>query len=403
MNARTRFLIKFSWRNLGRNPWRTFIMMMGLAFGTGYIMFALNFAKSGSVEIINDFLEQYFGFHQIVHERYYPELDKKNFDPNWTISDASVSHLQGQLYLRRITLPVFLSGPNKTLGTLLTGVEVEKEKATSKIALSIKSGNYLATDTGKQIVLGNRMATKLGLKLGDEVGIIGQALDGSVANDLFTVVGLASYGGGDMEDTVAIVGIQDLRAMASIPADRFHQYVSFEPNRPELPATVGDTKAISWKLILPEIAGSIEFIDRFTWIVSAILVLVICMGLANTLMITFLEREKEFNALNIIGARSQWVMWTLIVEVVFLGTLGIASGVAFGYFITWVFHHYPISLLLFTGGKAIMMGGIPIIPKVRLFPNHQYAWQVPIMVSTFLALALVWPLYRVIQRSRRVD
>jgi len=46
--SRQRFLLKFSWRNLGRHPIRTVIMALGLAFGTAYIIFALNFSASAS-------------------------------------------------------------------------------------------------------------------------------------------------------------------------------------------------------------------------------------------------------------------------------------------------------------------------------------------------------------------
>ncbi len=113
--------------------------------------------------------------------------------------------------------------------------------------------------------------------------------------------------------------------------------------------------------------------------------------------------EKEFYALNIIGARSSWVAMGLLAEVFFLGVLGIGTGVLLGYAITGLFHVYPISLLLFTGGQPLLVGGVAIIPTVRLWFSHQYAWQVPLLVSFFLSLSLVWPLYRVVQRSRRAD
>lgn len=396
-----KFLIKFSWRNLGRHPMRTLIMAAGLCFGTGYIIFALNFSQSGSNEVIRDFLKQYFGYHQIVAPRYYPEVDKKNFDQNWTVSEAQVAHLDQSRYTRRVTLPVFISGPRKTLGTLLTGIDVAKESQLSYVPKTVTTGNYLHLGSEREILLGKKLARKVGAAVGDEVAVIGQALDGSVANDIFRVVGLLDYGGGDMEDAVAFTALADAQAFAVIAPDRFHQLVSFDPDAP-LPA-LKDAKAVSWKLIVPEIAGSVEFIDRFTWLISAIMVMVICLGLSNTLMITFLERSREFNSLNIIGARSTWVTATLVIEVLFLGALGILSGVAFGYLVTWFFHHHPISLLLFTKGRPIMMGGISIVPKVRLWFDHNYAWQAPLLVSSFLVLALIWPVHKVIQRSRRAD
>ena len=55
------YLLKFSYRNLFRVPKRTLIMILSLSFGCGFIIWDLNFANSGSKEIMKDFLTQYAG------------------------------------------------------------------------------------------------------------------------------------------------------------------------------------------------------------------------------------------------------------------------------------------------------------------------------------------------------
>lgn len=401
--SRQRFLLKFSWRNLGRHPLRTIIMALGLAFGTGYIIFALNFSASASQEIIADFLAQYFGNHQVVAPEYYPDIDKKKFDANYTISDEQVASLPIETYVRRVTLPIFLSGPRKTLGTLLTGIAPSQELRLSKVSKALSQGRFL-TDTGhNEILLGEKLARKLGVKLGDEVAIFGQALDGSVANDMFKLVGLMNFGGGDMEENLAFTNLTSARTLAVIPENRFHQLISFGAFNAPLPAAPMGTEVVSWRTILPEIHGSMNFIDIFTWIVAVIIVVVISLGMGNTLMITFLEREKEFYSLNVIGARSSWIALALGLEVIMLGILGIGTGIIIGNLVTTLFNIYPISLKLFTGGKDIMMGGMAIIPKVRLWHHHHYSWQAPLLVFFFLTLSLIFPIQRIIQRSRRAD
>jgi putative ABC transport system permease protein len=395
-----RFLIKYAWRNLFRHPMRTLVMALGLAFGTGYIIFALNFSESGSREVVADFLSQYFGHHQVVHPRYYPDADKKRFDQAWTISDELTRAIPMESHVRRVTLPVFLSGPLKTLGTLLSGVEVEQETRLSKVARGIAHGRFLDPNGSREIVIGERMARKIGAKVGDEVAVIGSGLDGSVANDMFRVVGLLSFGGGDMEDLLAFTTLEESRVFASVPDGHYHQLVGFDMNAASPPPPPG-TQVMPWPRIVPEISAAVEFIDRFTWIVSAILVMVISLGLANTLMITFLEREKEFNALNVIGARSSWVAVALVWEVFFLGVLGIVIGIAVGWAVTYWFNVNPINIMVFTGGKPIMMGGIAIIPRVRLWMNYAHIAQAVILVSGFLAVGMAWPLWKVIKRSQR--
>jgi ABC-type lipoprotein release transport system permease subunit len=151
---------------------------------------------------------------------------------------------------------------------------------------------------------------------------------------------------------------------------------------------------------LPEIGVSMKFIDNFTWIVSVIIVVVVSLGLSNTLMITFFEREQEFTTLNIIGARTRWITASLMVEVFVMGTISVLIGSLFGYLATTFFNHYPINIELFTGGKPIIMGGMTIAPLIRIYSVTKYYWQVPLMIYFFLILTMIYPLIRVIRRSK---
>jgi ABC-type lipoprotein release transport system permease subunit len=399
--SQRRFLVKFSWRNLGRNPLRTLIMALGLAFGTGYIIFALNFSRSGGDEITDDFLAQYVGQHQIVASGYYPGSDKKKFDYNYVLPESAGDSAPELNYVPRTTLPVFLSGPKKTLGTLLVGIDPAREYELTQLKKAMASGKFLKDDGQMQIMLGAKLARKLGVKIGDEVAAIGQALDGSVANDIFRLVALMDFGGGDMEESFAFTTVQSSRVLGVIPDGHVHQLVSFTRRQTHFPEALSGTEIVPWSQIVPEVHGSVMFIDVFTWIVAVIIVVVISLGMGNTLMITFLERQKEFHALTVIGTRSSWIARSLALEVLMLGLLGICFGVVIGNLVSLYFHYNPISLLMFTGGKPIMMGGMAIMPKIRLTLYPNYSWQAPLLVLSFLFLSLIYPIYQILQRSRR--
>lgn len=121
--------------------------------------------------------------------------------------------------------------------------------------------------------------------------------------------------------------------------------------------------------LLPEIGVSIQFIDNFTWIVSVIIVLVVSLGLSNTLMITFFEREQEFNTLNIIGARTRWITASLMIEVFAMGTISVIIGALFGYLATTFLIVTRLILKFSPVAKAIIMGGMTIAPLVRIYSS----------------------------------
>ena len=397
---RLAYLIKFSYRNLFRVPKRTLIMILSLSFGTGFIIWDLNFASSGSREIMKEFLAQYAGQYHITHPEFYNKKTKKEFNVYKTMSDDD---LENKALIpkstRRVSAPVFVSGEKKTLGVLLTGLEVEKELSLSSLYKAVTVGKFLSKDGVKEIVLGKKLARRLDVNVGDEIVIIGQALDGSVANDLYKLTGMLDFGGGDLEESLAFTQIASAQELLSLPPERFHQRVNFDMENEELP-NLRTLAVTHWPEILPEIGVSLKFIDNFTWIVSVIIVIVVSLGLSNTLMITFFEREQEFTSLNIIGARTSWITATLMIEVFVMGTVAVLIGTSLGYVSTLYFNYHPINIELFTGGKPIIMGGMTIAPLIRIYSVSKYYWQVPLMIYFFLVITMVYPLIRVINRSK---
>lgn len=394
------FLIKFSYRNLWRAPKRTLIMVLGLSLGTGFIIWDLNFANSGSKEVMNEFLTQYAGQYHITHPGYYNKDNKKLFDNYKTISDDDIENKSlFELSTRRVTAPVFISGEKKTLGVLLAGIDVDRELKLSTLAKAVNVGRFLDSHNQKEIIIGKKFAEKINAKIGDEVVAIGQALDGSVANDLFKVVGFLDFGGGDLEESLAFTQIGSAQELMAIDSSLYHQRVSFDMQGTSIPK-LEKTSITKWNEILPEIGVSVRFIDNITWVTSVVIVIVISLGLSNTLMITFFEREQEFQSLNIIGANTTWITWSLILEVFLMGTLSVIIGGIIGHFMTLYCYYHPIDIQLFTGGKPIIMGGMTIQPLVRLYDVADYYWQVPLMIYFFLGLTMIYPLIRVISRSK---
>lgn len=394
------FLLKFSYRNLWRSPKRTLIMLLSLSLGSGFILWDLNFANSGSKEVMKEFLSQYAGIYHITQTGYYEQGNPKKINTYKTLKANDVRD-QGILAKStpRVTAPVFISGEKKTLGVFLTGLDVDKEKRLNSLHKVITEGKFLDSGADRQLIVGKKFAQRINIKLGDEVGVIGQGLDGSVANDLMTVVGLLDFGGGDLEESLAFTQIHTARTFLSMDPESYHQRVSFDVENDEIPVLSGLT-VTHWTELLPEIGVSVKFIDNFTWAVSIVIVLVISLGLSNTIMITFFEREQEFQCLNIIGAKSSWVCVSLVIEVFLLASLAIAFGTLIGHGLTTYCYYYPINITDFTGGQPIIMGGMVIQPLVKLYPVLKYYWQVPLMIYFFMGLTMIYPLMKVIRRSK---
>ena len=375
-------------------------MVLSLSIGTGFIIWNLNFAESGSKEMMKDFLRQYSGQYVITNAEYYKKSNRKEFDNYRTLKDSEITDKTlMEKSARRVTAPVFISGEKKTLGVLLTGIDVAQELKLSTIHDALTVGRYLDPNGNKEIIIGKKFAARIEVELGDQVATVGQALDGSVANELMTVVGFLDFGGGDLEETLAFTQLSTAQEFMVMTPETYHQRVSFDMDNMTLPQ-LQNLAVTAWSEILPEISVSVKFIDNFTWVVSVIIVLVVSLGLSNTLMITFFEREQEFQCLNIIGARTRWITCSLMIEVFIMGPVAVMIGAVLGYIMTFLCHIYPINIQVFTNGKPIIMGGMVLKPLVKLYSVPKYYWQVPMMIYFFLSLTMIYPLIRVINRSK---
>ena len=68
----------------------------------------------------------------------------------------------------------------------------------------------------KEIILGKKFAQRINVKVGEQVATVGQAIDGSIANDLFTVVGVLDFGGGDLEESLAFTQLQSAQELLQL-------------------------------------------------------------------------------------------------------------------------------------------------------------------------------------------
>ncbi len=390
------FLIKFGLRNLLRNPGRTLLLFLSLTLSQGFIIWSLNFSFSGSREVVEQFLKTFQGHYQVTHKDYFLEGSTRDFDFFKVISDADFdSPLQDSA--PRITSFGFLSGMHSSKGVMLLGINPEIEKKFTKLADTVKVGEFLNDAAPFEILIGKRLAKKLKVNVGDEIALVGQGFDGSFANELFTVKGLFDFGGGDKEENLAFMSQMSAENFFAIPAGFYHSRFYFK----ETPPTISNPELslYPWSQTVPEVYLSISLIDRFTKIISFVLILVISLGLSNSLMVSFLERDKELRTMSILGANHLKVITILGIEVLSLGAISLIAGSILGHLATLYFHYNPLDIKMFTDGKAIIMGGIELEPMIRFYPQYQYYFAVTLVILFFICLSFIIPLRKVIKRK----
>lgn len=365
-------LLQLAWRNLWRHARRTWLNLASIAFAAVVMVFLLAFQLGSYATMKENVLRVYDGFAQVQPATYHdaPELRKTLDDPATLIEKAESINGINAVAPRTMTYAI-LSHGDKSFGAALTGVDPAREIRVSSLHNSIIHGRYLQPGDGASVVLGDALARNLGVAVGDTLTMLGEARDGSIAADVLTVRGIFSSGTDDID-----------RQFAQMPLDRFqasfamdgkintlvlggHSLAAVSDALPALRTALGTTTArvMSWHSLQPGLDAAIQLDLKTSLLWYASLIVVVVFIILNTLLMSVLERTREFGVLLALGMRPAQIGIMVWLELILMALLGLAAGIALGSVLTLIAGHYGIEM---PGAEAVFaQWGLP----GRLYPR----------------------------------
>ncbi len=332
-------LLSLAWRNLWRQPVRTALTLLSMTLASMILVFMLSFQFGVYDTMKGNALRLLDGFAQIQPKGYAedPGIDKVITDPG--AIEKSLVQLDGVTAAApRATGYVILANGDRSYGAEMFGVDPEKEMKVSSLSGTIKTGRYLKPGDTDSVVIGATLARNLKLKLGDRMTLIGSGRDGSVAADSLTVVGLFDTGMSDID-----------RQIAEMPLSRFNDTFSMDGAvntiaviGPTLDATnaalprirsiaaARDLVVRDWGQLQPALKQGItlDFSMGIMFYVS--LVVLVIFIILNTLLMSVLERTREFGMLLAVGMRPSQAGGMVWIELILLALLGNVLGIVLG-------------------------------------------------------------------------
>ena len=103
----------------------------------------------------------------------------------------------------------------------------------------------------------------------------------------------------------------------------------------------------SWDEIGPELRDWIAFYDAIIEVIMIVLLLVVAVGIMNTVLMGVLERTHEFGLMGALGTRRSQIITLVFSESFILAIVGIITGIALGLLFIQYFHKVGINLSLY--------------------------------------------------------
>ncbi len=334
-------IFTLAWRNIWRQRRRTIFGLAAVAVTTVVVVFLPSFQAGSYSGMVNAYLGLLDGYAQIQLPGYlHTPAMRESFEIPAPLRETLRELPAGVDASERGIAYVLMSSEARSLGAQVIGVAPQAERRISTIPSDLVSGVYLEKDD--QIVLGETLARNLRVAEGDAVTLLGVGRDGSLAADILTVGGLFRSGMPDLD-----------RQLAEITLDRFDR--TFAMNGFRHAVVIGgngsptDRRAIErlrpavamqglalrdWTELQPGLHAAIELDVIAAVLVYVVLVSVVVLSLFNTILMSVLERTREFGMLMALGVRPGLLSRIVWAETGIIAVLGVSIGLFGGALLT---------------------------------------------------------------------
>jgi ABC-type lipoprotein release transport system permease subunit len=309
----------------------------------GYLLLSFSFSLVyGSYgNLIDMFTNDHTGHIQIHYDNY---LRKPKIYKSITTDGAIEAVLDNTeeviSYSSRIHSAALAYGNEKSSPVAIVGVDPEREKTTSMLARKVKQGTFFSNTMNEDgyypAMIGFGVADSLRLKVNDEIILISQGADGSIANDIYIVQGIVGTKTSWEKQRVflPLIAAQDFLAMQG----KVHEYSILLPGsdiaqetaaRIQSDLGVSDLKVSPWQEVEETFYKSMQADIQGNYFSLGIIVFIVFIGVLNTVVMSVLERTREFGVMRAIGTNPWRITLLIILETCTLALMSCAIGLVF--------------------------------------------------------------------------
>ena len=347
-------IARLAWRSIWRNRRRTLITIISIGFGLACTVFFIAIGEGVYTQLIDQVVRMQAG-HITMENPSYREAPAVDL---WLKAPESLRFQIEKLpQVERTKLIIMGQGIARSgsgdVSATLMGIEPSVELDTSPLVRHIVEGRYLNDQDGSWVVIGSELAKRLKLAVGKKMVLTTNDAAGNLVDVLCRVRGIFQTGSVELDGYFIQATIDFARHLFGLPEEGATQLgvVLKTPQAQEsilqeirLMVPEQDIAVLPWQEVIPEIASYIKLDKGSNLIFQAILVFLILFTIFNTILMSVLEREREFAVLLALGTKPALLRLQILMESVYLGLIGCALGLLVGGLAAWAVQVWGIDL-----------------------------------------------------------
>lgn len=341
-------LFSFAFRNLLRSRHRSLVTIGAMAFA-GFIMIFYATLLEGLIKTTEkNAVAMEVGEIQIHAQGYRddPDLYKRISNVEELIKNINN---QGLVATPRLYGFGLAAAGSASVGIKLRGIDLDREPLITKIHQHLLKGKWLDKDNPAGVVVGRKIAKILNIDVNDEVMIVSQAADGSMANDLYNVRGILKSVGDSIDRGGFFMTREAFQELMVLPQGAHEIVISgLDPTddlaliTKKLAAMMPELEVMNWRQLQPVVARIVDLSQYSLMILLLITYSAVGILTLNAMLMSVFERIHEFGIMKAIGVSPWKVFGIIIVETLLQVTFATLLAVIFAVPLSFYCQTHPL-------------------------------------------------------------
>ena len=385
-----------AWKSLIRRKTRTLMVIMMIALSLSGLLFLQGLYDGMVSHMINTTIRSDSGEISLYAKQYRLE---KNIDYHIDDPISIKTYLDGfneiDAYAIRLSGEGLVSTAHKSLGAILKGVRLEDERRFGDFDTFLSQGKFDFGPKKQEALIGFKLAQKLKVTIGSRLVFTAQDASGEINAISFRISGIVKSGNLAVDEGSVFVSIETMEQFLALPnsatqiALRIKDESHINSIQSKIQKKFNSLDVLRWDELYPLLIEMRDMMDIFNWLSYAIVFAVAALGIFGVILMSILERMREFSIMMAIGTPYKSIRYQVISEAFIMAIIGYIIGALLG-----------LGFLAYTASSGIDLryyqAGLESFGlNAILYADIRYYYFLQAFGAVFFAtfLSVLWPLH----------
>lgn len=366
-------LRRLAWRSLWRQRRRTLLSVTSIGLGLSFAIFLIATCEGIYHQVVQDALKMQTGHLTLEHPGYREAPALELYIRGVSELQQRLKGIAGVIWSKPLIQGqgVAKSGA-ASVGIAVMGVAPNLEKNLSPLPRFLVSGRYLSEGDDVGVVVGGHLARQLQVTPGRKLVLSTNNTKGELVEELVQVRGIFQTGSEEIDAYMVQTTLALARRLFGLPPDGATQVGVFLRQMEDQPQVLQELRNVvqgqpiavrPWQEVHPELDAHIRMDRSVNWIFQGLLLVLILFSIFNTLLMSVLERQREFAVLLALGTSPRLLKAQVFLETFFLTLMACLLGLALGGGVTGAIQTWGWDVSFLLG--QINFSGIAVATRVH--------------------------------------